>query len=177
MIKTILDFPQPGIRFLDITPFLLDPQEVKKALDALCAQVTEVAQGEPVVIIGPEARGFIFGAMVAARLEMPFFMLRKAGKLPNDGTQVSFNADKEYGSSKFVVNMADLDDLKTKGLRRVVILDDILATGNTDLAIADFFKAQGFDVALVMNLIEITALKGNDLYIANGYKTYSYLKY
>ena len=177
MIKTILDFPQPGIRFLDITPFLLDPQEVKKALDALCAQVTAVANGEPIVIIGPEARGFIFGAMVAARLEMPFFMLRKAGKLPDDGSQVSFNADKEYGSSKFVVNMADLQELKSKGFRKVVILDDILATGNTDLAIADFFKAQGFDVALVMNLIEITALKGNDLYVAKGYKTYSYLKY
>lgn len=177
MIKTILDFPQPGIRFLDITPFLLDPQEVKKALDALCAQVTAVANGEPIVIIGPEARGFIFGAMVAARLEMPFFMLRKAGKLPDDGSQVSFNADKEYGSSKFVVNMADLQELKSKGFRKVVILDDILATGNTDLAIADFFKAQGFDVALVMNLIEITALKGNDLYVVKGYKTYSYLKY
>ena len=177
MIKTILDFPQPGIRFLDITPFLLDPQEVKKALDALCAQVTAVSNGEPIVIIGPEARGFIFGAMVAARLEMPFFMLRKAGKLPDDGSQVSFNADKEYGSSKFVVNMADLQELKSKGFRKVVILDDILATGNTDLAIADFFKAQGFDVALVMNLIEITALKGNALYVAKGYKTYSYLKY
>jgi len=177
MIKTILDFPKPGIRFLDITPFLLDPQEVKQAVDALSEQVLAVANGEPIVIIGPEARGFIIGAMVAERLQMPFFMLRKEGKLPNDGTQVSFSADKEYGSSKFVVNMADLDDLKQKGLRRVVILDDILATGNTDLAIADFFKAQGFEIALVMNLIEITFLKGNELFTSKGYNTYSYIKH
>lgn len=177
MIKIVPDFPQPGIRFLDITPFLLDPEEVKKALDALCAQVEAFSGGEPVVIVGPEARGFIFGGMVAARLEMPFFMLRKAGKLPDDGTQVEFSASKEYGSSKFVVNMADLNALKAKGLRKVVILDDILATGNTDLAIADFFKAQGFEIALVMNLIEIVALKGNDLYVNAGYPTYSYIKH
>ena len=177
MIKTILDFPQPGIRFLDITPFLLNPAEVEQAIEAFCEQVQAVSQGEQVVIIGPEARGFIFGGMVAARLKMPFFMLRKAGKLPDDGTQVSFNATKEYGSSKFVVNMADLKDLQAKGIRRVVILDDILATGHTDLAIADFFKTQGFDVALVMNLIEIKVLNGDALFAANGYKTYSYIKH
>ena len=177
MIKTIVDFPRPGIRFLDITPFLLEPEEVKKAIDALCEQVQNVAKGEKVVIVGPEARGFIFGSMVALQLRQPFFMLRKDGKLPNDGTQVSFSADKEYGSSKFVVNIADLDDLKAKGIRKVIILDDILATGNTDLAIADFFKAQGFEIALVMNLIEIVALKGNDLYVNAGYPTYSYIKH
>ncbi len=177
MIKTILDFPQPGIRFLDITPFLLNPSEVKQAIESFSAQVQAVSQGKPVVIIGPEARGFIFGSAVAAHMEMPFFMLRKAGKLPDDGTQVSFNATKEYGSSKFVVNMSDLDALKAQGIRRVVILDDILATGHTDLAIADFFKAQGFEVALVMNLIEIKALKGNELFVESGYKTYSYIKH
>lgn len=177
MIKTIVDFPKPGIRFLDITPFLLNPAEVEAAVKAFCEQIEAVAQGEPVVIIGPEARGFIFGGMVASRLKMPFFMLRKEGKLPDDGTQVSFNAEKEYGSSKFVVNMADLDELKAKGLRKVVILDDILATGNTDLAIADFFKAQGFEVVSVMNLIEITFLKGNDLFVQNGYHTYAYIKH
>lgn len=177
MIKIVPDFPRPGIQFLDITPFLLDPEEVKKALDALCAQVKAVADGEPVVIIGPEARGFIFGSMVAAKLEMPFFMLRKGGKLPNDGTQVEFSASKEYGSSVFQVNMADLDDLKARGLRKVVILDDVMATGHTNLAVADFFKAQGFEVALVMHLIEIVPLKGNDLYVKAGYPTYSYIKH
>lgn len=177
MIKTILDFPRPGIRFLDITPFLLEPEEVNKAVDAFCEQVKAVSNGEPVVIIGPEARGFIFGAMVAYRLSIPFFMLRKEGKLPNDGTQVAFSADKEYGSSRFVVNTSDLDALKQKGIRKVIILDDILATGNTDLAIANFFKANGFEIALVMNLIEILALKGNDLYVNAGYPTYAYIKH
>lgn len=176
MLKTILDFPQPGIRFLDITPFLLDPVEVKKAIEALSTEVEKVSNGDQVVVIGPEARGFIFGGMVAAHLGMPFFMLRKEGKLPNDGSQVSFSATKEYGSSKFVVNMNDLDELKAKGICKVVILDDILATGNTVLAIADFFKEHGFEVLLVMNLIEITALKGNELFVNNGYATYSYIK-
>ena len=177
MIKTIADFPRPGIRFLDITPFLLDPEEVKKAVNALCEQVQNVAKGEKVVIVGPEARGFIFGSMVALQLEQPFFMLRKDGKLPNDGTQVAFSADKEYGSSKFVVNIADLDDLKAKGIRKVVVLDDVLATGHTNFAVSNFFKSQGFEVALVAHFIEIVALKGNDLYVNAGYPTYSYIKH
>lgn len=173
-LKVIMDFPQPGVRFLEITPFLLNPAEVRKAVEAFKSHIP--ADAENVVIVGPEARGYIFGSMVAYELQAPFFMLRKAGKLPNDGTQVTFYAAKEYGSSDFAVNMADLDALKAAGYKNIVIIDDILATGSTNHAIAKFFQSNGFRVVSVMNLIEIEALKGSQLLEEAGFHTYSYIK-
>ena len=174
-LKVIMDFPSPGIRFLEITPFLLNPAEVRQAVLAMCNQIKALGSNH-VAIVGPEARGFIIGSMVAYELQAPFFMLRKAGKLPNDGTQITFSAVKEYGSSDFALNEADLETLKQSGCTDVVIVDDILATGHTNCTIADFFQSKGFRVISVMNLIEIKVLNGSRLLEEAGYHTYSYLQ-
>jgi len=175
MIKEIPDFPKPGIHFLEITPFLLNPEEVNDAVSAFCEELRPLLADGPFVIIGPDARGFIFASMVAYALHQPFFMLRKAGKLPNDGTQVVFSAEKEYGASDFAVNMADLDALKSSGITRVVVLDDVLATGYTVLNIAQFFTSNGFSVPKVLDLIEINGLGGRKRIEDGGFPVYSYI--
>ena len=175
MIKEIPDFPKPGIRFLEITPFLLNPEEVRDAVNAFCEQIRPLLSDGSVAIVGPDARGFIFASIVAYELHQPFFMLRKAGKLPDDGSQVTFSAEKEYGSSEFSVNMADLDGLKVAGITRAVIVDDILATGYTDLRIAQFFTEHGFAVPAVLNLIEILGLGGRERIEQGGFQVYSYI--
>ena len=177
MIKEIPDFPKPGIRFLEITPFLLNPDEVREAISAFCEQIKPLTAEGQVLIIGPDARGFIFSAMVAYELHQPLFMLRKAGKLPNDGTQVTFKAAKEYGASEFAVNVADLEALKASGCTNAVIVDDILATGFTNLTIAQFFTEHGFKVHKVLNLIEINGLGGRDVIEKGGFPVYSFIKH
>jgi len=175
MIKEIPDFPKPGICFFEITPFLLNPNEVQDVVSAFCKQLQPLLADGPIAIIGPDARGFIFASMVAYALKQPFFMLRKAGKLPDDGTQVTFSAEKEYGSSQFAVNISDLDALKAQGITRAVIMDDIFATGYTCRSTARFFMDHGFEVPLVLNLIEINGLGGRERMEQCGIPVYSYM--
>lgn len=172
-IKSIKDFPSAGINFLDISPMLLDAD----AFHSICDDITNLAeQYNPQVIVGPESRGFIFGVSVAYKLHAGFHMLRKKGKLPDDGTQICFSADKEYGSSEFVVNKSDLQSLLNKGLKDIVIIDDVLATGETTLEIAKFYQSQGFNVRAIITAIDIS-IGGADLLKKDNFAVHSVISY
>ena len=172
-IKTVADYPKKGINFLDITPLLLQGE----VFNSLCEDIKAlVLRYSPQIIISPEARGFLFGTPVAQSLKLGLYMLRKKGKLPDDGSQLSFMADKEYGSSEFVVNMNDIRNLRSQGVRDVVIIDDVLATGQTLLGIADFYKNQGFNVKAVITAINIAPVGGMDLLKQNGYQVHAVIE-
>lgn len=151
-IRDIPDFPKPGILFKDITPVLSDPLALKEAVSLLSApfvgaQITAVA--------GMEARGFIFGALVAQALEVGFVPLRKPGKLPSTVHTVSY--DLEYGSATLEVHS---DALTSKD--RVLIVDDLLATGGTAKASCQLIEALGAQVAALAFMVELKALGGRE---------------
>lgn len=173
LIKPIKDFPTQGINFLDITPMLLDAD----AFHSVCDDIASLSERfSPQVIVGPESRGFIFGVSVAYKLHAGFHMLRKKGKLPDDGTQICFSADKEYGSSEFAVNKSDLQSLLNKGLKDIVIIDDVLATGETTLEIAKFYQSQGFNVKAIITAIDIN-IGGAELLRNDSFDVHSVISY
>jgi adenine phosphoribosyltransferase len=152
LIRDIPDFPQPGILFKDITPVLSDS-------DALCeviAAMSDAARAmKPDVIVGIESRGFIFGVPVACDLKVGFAPARKAGKLPH--TTIREEYALEYGAA--IVEMHT--DAIQPG-QRVVIVDDLLATGGTAEAAAKLVEALGGIVAGFCFLIELGFLQGRD---------------
>lgn len=149
-IRAVPDFPKPGILFRDITPVLEDPQ--------LCRAITEGfrerLQGTPVdAIAGIESRGFLFGMPLALTLGIPFLTVRKKGKLP--WRTVSHKYDLEYGSAEVEMHV---DSVKP-GMR-VLVHDDLLATGGTAAAAAELVRMQGGTVAGFSFLIELSFLEG-----------------
>jgi len=149
-IRHVPDFPKPGILFYDVTTLLLDPAGFRAAIDALAEPY---APGSVDTIVGIESRGFIFGAAVADRLGAGFVPVRKPGKLPAATRQVSY--DLEYGSDSLQVHA----DAITPG-QRVLIVDDLLATGGTARATVDLVEALGATVVGMSFLIELTFLEG-----------------
>ncbi|WP_328441543.1 adenine phosphoribosyltransferase [Streptomyces sp. NBC_00444] len=149
-IRDVADYPEPGVMFKDITPLLADPAAFTALTDAL-AQVAERTNATKVV--GLEARGFILGAPVAVRAGLGFIPVRKAGKLP--GATLSQAYDLEYGSAEIEVHAEDLaaDD-------RVLIVDDVLATGGTAEASLKLIRSAGAEVAGVAVLMELGFLGG-----------------
>ena len=117
-IRTVPDFPIPGIQFRDITPVLANPTLMMQITESFAISVAEV---EPTAIAGPEARGFIFGPLLAAKLDCPFIPIRKPGKLPSDTLSVAYEL--EYGTNTLEMHK---DALNHKD--RVIIVDDLLAT-------------------------------------------------
>jgi adenine phosphoribosyltransferase len=157
-IRDIPDFPTPGIMFKDITPLLADPRAFHIVLDDLAERFI----GEHVdAIVGVEARGFIFGGALAARLNASFVPARKPGKLPAKSDRVSFNT--EYSSTELEMHK----DSIRKGAR-VVIVDDVLATGGTAKASADLVKVQGGEVLAYAFVIELSFLKGRERLLGSG---------
>jgi adenine phosphoribosyltransferase len=148
-IRHVPDFPKPGILFYDITTLLRDPKGFRMAVDALASQV----QGKPDAIVGIESRGFILGAAVADRLGVGFVPVRKVGKLPARTVRVTY--DLEYGSDSLEMH----HDAVEQG-QRVLIVDDLLATGGTARATVDLIKQLGATVEGVSFLIELVALNG-----------------
>ena len=136
-IADIPDFPQDGILFRDVTPLMADGDVFKKACDEIIAFAKEV---NAEVVVGPESRGFIFGCPVAYELGIGFVPVRKPGKLPRETVSVSY--DLEYGSNELQVHK---DSIK-KG-QRVLIVDDLLATGGTVDATIQMVKELGGVVA------------------------------
>ena len=149
-IRHVPDFPKPGILFYDVTTLLRDADGFHMALDAL---VTPHAAARVDVVAGIESRGFIFGAAVADRLQAGFVPVRKLGKLPSKTRQAAYSL--EYGTDALEIH----EDAVSPG-QRVLIVDDLLATGGTAAATVSLVRALGGEVVGVQFLIELVALGG-----------------
>ena len=164
-IRDIPDFPMPGILFRDITPLLQAPAAFNYVLDQLAAQYS----ARPVdAIVAIEARGFLFGAPLAGRLEVPLVPARKEGKLPYDSIKTEYTL--EYGTN--VVEMHK--DAVSPG-QRVLIVDDLLATGGTLAATTQLVVQAGGRVESLAIVIELTDLEGRNQ--LQGYDIFSLVKY
>jgi adenine phosphoribosyltransferase len=151
-IRSVPDWPKKGILFRDITPLLADPKALKAAVDALCAGFAEAGID---YVAAVEARGFIFGAAAAERLAAGFVPIRKKGKLPSKTESISY--DLEYGIDTLEVH---LDAVKSKA--KVLMVDDLLATGGTMAAACKLIETIGGQIAGIVFLVELTELAGRD---------------
>jgi adenine phosphoribosyltransferase len=151
-IRDVEDYPEQGVMFKDITPLLADPAAFTALTDALAGIATRRTATK---VVGLEARGFILGAPVALRAGLGFIPVRKAGKLPGATLRQAY--DLEYGSAEIEVHAEDL----TAG-DRVLIVDDVLATGGTAEAAVQLVRRAGADIAGVAVLMELGFLGGRD---------------
>jgi adenine phosphoribosyltransferase len=164
-IRSIPDWPREGILFRDISPLLADPAALTLATDALSADFL----GEGIKYVAAvEARGFIFGAAVAEKLEAGFVPIRKKGKLPCETESVSY--DLEYGTDTLEVHVDAI-----KGRAKVLMVDDLLATGGTMAAACKLIEKIGGQVAGIAFLIELAALRGKEKLA--GYNVKSIISY
>ena len=152
-IRDIPDFPKPGIVFRDVTPLLLEPAALEGAVEALAAPFRDRRVDR---VLGIESRGFILGAPVALALGVGFGLIRTAGKLPYQTHQVSY--DLEYGTDTVEMH----EDAIEKG-QRVLIIDDLLATGGTAAAAVKLARMAGGEVIGCSFLFELSALDGRSL--------------
>ncbi|MFH9394818.1 adenine phosphoribosyltransferase [Streptomyces sp. NPDC017556] len=149
-IRDVADYPKPGVMFKDITPLLADPVAFTALTDALAELCVRHGATK---IVGLEARGFILAAPVAVRAGIGFIPVRKAGKLP--GATLSQSYELEYGSAEIEIHAEDLD-----AEDRVMIIDDVLATGGTAEASLELIRRAGAQVAGVAVLMELGFLAG-----------------
>lgn len=159
-VRSIADWPEPGVTFRDITPLLADPDGLSTTIAALTAaaqtlnlEAKEGAGGPIDAVIGIEARGFIFAPAVAVALHTGFVPVRKAGKLPADVRRVDYEL--EYGTAAIEMHT----DAISPG-DRVIIIDDVLATGGTMAAVSQLVADSGATVVANLVLIELLALEG-----------------
>ena len=164
-IRSVPDFPKAGILFYDITTLLQDADGFHAAIDSLALPFTD--QGIDLVV-GIESRGFIFGATVADRIRAGFSPVRKPGKLPSETVKCTY--DLEYGTDCLEIH----SDAVRKG-QRVLIVDDLLATGGTARATVNLVKRLGGQVHALTFLIELVALNGRGK--LEGEHVHSVLKY
>ncbi len=148
-IENIPDFPKPGIQFKDITPIFLDP----KLYEEVIADLANFSRGKVDAVCGIESRGYLFGIAIAVALEVTFSLIRKKGKLPPPF--VSEKYDLEYGSAEIEMRIGQL-----KPGQRVLVHDDLLATGGTTEAAAKLVEKQGAKVAQFSFLIGLKGLLG-----------------
>ena len=152
LIREVPDFPKPGVLFYDITTLLKDRQGLKSVIDGLSAH----SEGMKIdTVVGIEARGFIFGPALAYRLNAGFVPVRKPGKLPAETIKISYEL--EYGSNALEVHK----DAIQKG-QRVLIVDDLLATGGTAVATADLASRLGAEIAGLAFVVELDFLSGRE---------------
>jgi adenine phosphoribosyltransferase len=164
-IRSIPDFPHDGILFRDITPLLRSPEAFAYSLDCLQTLI----QPQTVdAIVGIESRGFLFGSPLADRLKVPFVPVRKPGKLPAARMSVEYSL--EYGTSQLDIH----SDSLSRG-DRVVIIDDLLATGGTARAAAKLVELLRAGVVRMLFVIELTDLHGREF--LDGYDVHSLLQY
>jgi adenine phosphoribosyltransferase len=151
-IRNVPDFPQPGIQFKDITPVLASARLFAASIDHLTGNF---APGAVDAVVGIDARGFIFAAAAAYKLRCGFVPVRKKGKLPHKTYEESYTL--EYGSNTMAIHV---DAIKPGG--RVVLVDDLLATGGTAGAAANLLKRMGAEILEITFLIELSFLKGRE---------------
>lgn len=159
-MRDVEDFPEPGVTFKDITPVIADGDLLAEVIRAHA----EPWEGRVDMVAGLEARGFIFGAALAVELGVGFLPVRKAGKLP--GPTVGVDYALEYGSARIEVHGADLPDGA-----RVLVLDDVLATGGTAAAGCELIEHCGGSVVGVEVLVEIAALRGRNLLVGHDVRS------
>ena len=164
-VRSIPDFPEPGIIFRDITSILQDADGLKLAVDGLLDILKDV---EYDVVVGPESRGFIFGVPVAYEAHTSFVPVRKKGKLPCE--VISAEYDLEYGSAVIEIHK---DAIKPG--QKVVIIDDLIATGGTIEAIIKLIEQLGGEVVKVCFVMELAGLKGREK--LTGYQVDSMIIY
>src|ERR671927_1416381 len=165
LIREVPDFPKPGINFYDITTLLKHPEGLRNTVDALASEF----EGERVdTVIGVEALGFIFAPALAYHLGAGFVPVRKPRKLPAECVSVSY--DLEYGQDTLEIHR----DAVGEG-HRVLIADDLLATGGTARAVCDLVESLGGKVVGLAFVVELTFLNGRERF--NGYKVSSLLQY
>lgn len=164
-IRVIEDFPIEGISFKDITTLVRDKDAFKEAVDT----VVEDLKGKHVdYIVGPEARGFLFGAAVAYALGVGFIPVRKPGKLPGETSVNEYEL--EYGTNSLEIHT----DAFEKG-KKIAIVDDLLATGGTMLSAAKLIESLGGEIVAMEFVIELESLKGREKLVK--YYTNSLVKY
>ena len=165
LVREVPDFPKPGILFYDITTILKDP----KGLALVAEKLAAAARGMDVDLVAAmESRGFLFGPLLALRLGTGFALMRKPGKLPADATRVNY--DLEYGTDALEIH----SDAVRPG-QRVLIVDDLLATGGTAAAAVKLVEELGGQVAGLSFVIELDFLHGRDRLA--GYEVSSLLHY
>ena len=166
LIRDVPDFPKPGILFRDITPLLADPDGFTEATVCMAAMFADVEEFD--LVVGIEARGFIFGAAMALHLKKGFVPVRKAGKLPAGTVKASYEL--EYGNAEIEVH----GDAVTAG-QRILIVDDVLATGGTMACTCRLMEELGAEVVGIGFLIELRALEGRAL--LRGYRVEASIQY
>lgn len=164
-VLTIPDFPEPGIMFRDVTSVIADPDGLKLAIDSLEGLLDGIDFD---VLVGAESRGFIFGAPIAYNKNKSFVLARKKGKLPRETVTETYEL--EYGTAEIQLHA---DSIKPG--QKVVIVDDLIATGGTVEAIAKLVERLGGEVVRIIFLMELEGLKGRDK--LKGYSVESVIKY
>ena len=161
-IRTVMNFPIEGIEFRDITSLVEEPEAFNKSLIEMTAHCMDFKVD---TLIGIESRGFVFGSPLARDLEVPFVMARKPGKLPNETVSKKFKL--EYGETE--LHIQKISPIKGK----VIIVDDLIATGGTALACADLIHEE-FDIdkenILILAVIDLPDLQGSAIIREQGYK-------
>ena len=165
-VRTVSDFPIDGIMFRDITPVLADGALLSSVVDRMVSDLEDLGWS-PTHIVGPESRGFIFGSMVALRLRIGFIPVRKPGKLPHEIERVEYSL--EYGENVLEIHK----DALSEG-NRVVIVDDLLATGGTVAASVHLCESIGASVIGGLFMIELEGLNGTT---NTGIETHALLDY
>jgi len=165
-IENIPDFPIPGIQFKDISPIFLNPKLYEEVIEDLVT----FSKGKIDAVCGIESRGYLFGIAVAVALEVPFILIRKAGKLPPP--IISEKYDLEYGSA-----VIETREGQIKPGQRVLIHDDLLATGGTTEAAAKLVEKQGATVSQFSFLIGLKGLKGDEKLKKFNAEIYHILEY
>lgn len=164
-VVSIPDFPEEGIIFRDVTSVLQDAEGLHLAIDTMQDKIKDIDFD---VVVGPESRGFIFGTPIAYNTGKPFVLIRKAGKLPRETVSVSYEL--EYGQATIEMHK---DSIKPG--QKVLIVDDLIATGGTTEAMIQLIEGLGGEVAGIVVLIELAGLKGREL--LKGYRLESAICY
>lgn len=164
-VRSIPDFPEEGIIFRDITSVLQDAEGLQLAVETMQEKVKDV---EFDVVVGPESRGFIFGMPIAYNLKKPFVLIRKKGKLPCETVSVDY--DLEYGTATIEMHK---DSIRPG--QKVLIVDDLIATGGTTEAMIRLIESLGGKVEGIVVLMELAGLKGRER--LEGYRLESAIRY
>lgn len=165
-IENIADFPKPGIQFKDITPIFLNPKLYEDVIEDLA----NFSRGKVDAVCGIESRGYLFGIAIAVTLEVPFILIRKKGKLPPPFVAQKY--DLEYGSSEIEMRTGQI-----KAGQRILVHDDLLATGGTTEAAGRLVEKQGAIVSQFSFLIALKALNGDERLQPFNAEIYSLLNY